>query len=83
MLSYLATHDVAGYVPGINNILLGGYTLPDGSQALSVMEKMERGKLAISALADFRQAKEEKNEDGMQRARQVWMKTCLISDMDI
>ena len=46
MLSYLATHDVAGYVPGINNILLGGYTLPDGSQALSVMEKMERGKLA-------------------------------------
>ena len=43
MLSYLATHDVAGYVPGINNILLGGYTLPDGSQALSVMEKIERG----------------------------------------
>ena len=71
MLSYLATHDVAGYVPGINNILLGGYTLPDGSQALSVMEKSGKRKLAISALADFRQAKEEKSEDGMQRARQV------------
>ena len=84
MLSYLATHDVAGYVPGINNILLGGYTLPDGSQALSVMEKMERGKLAISALDRFPSGK------GRKKMRTVcsvpvrcWMKTCLISDMDI
>lgn len=83
MLSYLATHDVAGYVPGINNILLGGYTLPDGSQALSVMEKMERGKLAISALADFRQAKEEKMRTVCSVPVRCWMKTCLISDMDI
>lgn len=83
MLSYLATHDVAGYVPGINNILLGGYTLPDGSQALSVMEKMERGKLAISALADFRQAKEEKMRKVCSVPVRCWMKTCLISDMDI
>lgn len=71
MLSYLATHDVAGYVPGINDLLLGGYTLPDGSKALSITEKIEKGKMAIKALPDFRQAKEEKNEAGMQRARQV------------
>ena len=44
---------------------------------------MERGKLAISALADFRQAKEEKNEEGMQRARQVLDENMPISDMDI
>lgn len=58
MLSYLATHDVAGYVPGINNILLGGYTLPDGSQALSVMEKMERGNwLSVPLPISVRQRK--------------------------
>ena len=32
MLSFLATHSTAGYVPGINNLLEGGYTLPDGTR---------------------------------------------------
>lgn len=58
MLSYLATHDVAGYVPGINNILLGGYTLPDGSQALSVMEKWkEENWLSVPLPISVRQRK--------------------------
>lgn len=39
MLSFLATHSTAGYVPGINNLLEGGYTLPDGSTALSADER--------------------------------------------
>ena len=62
MLSFLATHSTAGYVPGINNLLEGGYTLPDGSTALSADEKMVNGKKAITALADFRRAKEEGDE---------------------
>ena len=69
MLSFLATHSTAGYVPGINNLLEGGYTLPDGSTALSVDEKMVNGKKTITALADFRRAKEEGDEASMQIAR--------------
>ena len=58
-LSYLATHDMHGYVPGIRNLLEGGYTLPDGSVALSVEEKMQRGRKAIAALATYRMTKDE------------------------
>ena len=57
MLSFLATRDFNGYVPGVNDIIKGGYTLPDGSTAMSLDEKMERGRKAINALADYRQAK--------------------------
>lgn len=71
MLSYLATHDTDGYVPGINNILRGGYTLPDGSQALSVEEKMVCGKKAIAALGNFRKAKEAGDQHAMEAARSV------------
>lgn len=55
-LSILATHSTDGYVPGIRNILEGGYTLPDGRIALSAEEKMKRGRIAIDALADYRNA---------------------------
>ena len=55
-LSYLATHDWHGYVPGIRNLLEGGYTLPDGSEALSAEEMMRRGRVAIAALAQYRAA---------------------------
>lgn len=71
MLSFLATRDMDGYVPGINNLLLGGYTLPDGSQALSVIEKMERGKKAVNALADFRQAKQDGDKAGMEASQKI------------
>ncbi len=53
-LSYLATHDLQGYVPGIRNLLEGGYKLPDGSVALSAEEMMKRGRAAIAALAVYR-----------------------------
>lgn len=55
-LSYLATHDLQGYVPGIRNLLEGGYKLPDGSVALSAEEMMKRGRVAIDALAKYRAA---------------------------
>lgn len=56
-LSYLATHDFKGYVPGIRNLLEGGYQLPDGSVALSAEEMMKRGRAAIAALAVYRATK--------------------------
>ena len=53
VLSVLATHDINGYVPGINN-LLDGYTAPDGEVFPSAEEKMERGKRAIEAFGNYR-----------------------------
>ena len=61
-LSFMATNDFEGYVPGINNIL-NGYTTPDGKVEPSVEEKIERGKQAIAALAAYRKAKQEGAED--------------------
>ncbi len=55
-LSVMATNDPHGYVPGVND-LLGGYTRPDGTREPAADEKIERGKMAIQALADYRKAK--------------------------
>ena len=57
-LSFMATNDIHGYVPGINDIL-NGYTKPDGTRELSIDEKIQRGKQAINALAAYRKAKKE------------------------
>ena len=64
-LSFLATNDMNGYVPGIRDIL-DGYTKPDGTQEPSLEEKIERGRAAIAALAEYRKLNEElrvKNEE--------------------
>ena len=57
-LSFMATNDIHGFVPGIND-LLNGYTKPDGTREPSIDEKIERGKKAIVALADYRKARQE------------------------
>ena len=57
-LSFMATNDIHGYVPGVNDIL-NGYTTPDGRVEPSIDEKIERGKMAITALAEYRKAKAE------------------------
>ena len=53
VLSVLATHDINGYVPGINN-LLDGYTTPNGEVFPSAEEMMKRGKRAIEAFGNYR-----------------------------
>ena len=57
MLSILATHDIDGFVPGINDIL-NGYTDNDGNVVPSVAEKMQRGRAALDALAEYRVLKD-------------------------
>lgn len=57
-LSIMATDNLDGFVPGIND-LLNGYTAPDGRVELSVETKMEMGRKAVKALADYRRAKAE------------------------
>jgi cytochrome d ubiquinol oxidase subunit I len=55
-LSFLATNDIHGYVPGVRDVL-DGYTKDDGTKELSLDEKIVRGRAAINAIAGYRQAK--------------------------
>lgn len=57
MLSLLAERKADAFVPGINDLLRGGYTKADGTVALSAEEKIERGRRAITAFADYRAAR--------------------------
>lgn len=83
MLSYLATHDVAGYVPGINDLLLGGYTLPDGSKALSVTEKIEKGKWPLRLFPISVRQRKKRMRLACSVLVRCWTKICLTSDTDI
>ena len=56
-LSFMATRDFHGYVPGVNDIIKGGYTNTKGEVEPSIDEKRERGAKAIAALASYRQLK--------------------------
>ncbi|MCR5003584.1 MAG: cytochrome ubiquinol oxidase subunit I [Bacteroidales bacterium] len=69
MLSILATHDLDGYVPGINDIIRG-YTDNDGNVIPSVEKKMEMGRTALDALATYRELRET-NPDSAAVARAI------------
>ena len=69
MLSILATHDINGYVPGINDIL-EGYTDSEGNKVLSADEKKERGDIALAAFKAYRENKDSDPEAAAQ-ARKV------------
>lgn len=71
MLSFLAGRDVKAFVPGINNLLEGGYLLEDGTVALSAEEKIEKGKKAIGAFSAYRTAKSEGDAQAAETAAKV------------
>jgi cytochrome d ubiquinol oxidase subunit I len=61
LLSMMGYHDVNAFVPGVEDILNGNYkpefqNIPpaETEKALPVSEKIERGKLAISAFGDYK-----------------------------
>lgn len=54
-LSFLATRDINGYVPGINDIMRGGYMLENNTREISMSEKIRRGQMAILALKEYRE----------------------------
>ncbi len=68
MLSFLATRDWNGYVPGINNLLYDGYYSTEGEKIPAVTERIERGVLAREAHRSFLAA--EKNGDTREMAVQ-------------
>lgn len=53
-LSILATHSLDGYVPGINDILNGGWTNKQGELQRGADERIAEGKRALQAFADYR-----------------------------
>ena len=71
MLSFLATRTADGYVPGMEDILQGGYLMHDGDTALSAEEKMARGRMAVNALAQYRAAAQDGNSMEADSARSV------------
>ncbi|MDR3218833.1 MAG: cytochrome ubiquinol oxidase subunit I [Dysgonamonadaceae bacterium] len=69
MLSFLANRDANSFVPGINDLVKGGYSTPEGP-ALSIEQKIEKGKIARSALAEYSVAKKANDADRAADARQ-------------
>jgi len=57
VLSILATHDIDGIVPGINDIL-NGCTDNEGHSILSAQEKMEKGDIALNAFQEYRRLRD-------------------------
>ena len=56
-LSWLAKRDLNAFVPGVNDIVDGN----DEYGILSTETRMEKGKIAINALAEYKKAKEDGN----------------------
>jgi cytochrome d ubiquinol oxidase subunit I len=69
LLSFFAARDIDAFVPGVANLLEGGYATADGSIALSANEKIARGKVAVQALATYREAKKNNDAAGLAEAR--------------
>lgn len=74
-LSLLANRESGSFVPGIKDIINGGYTYKDkdGNEqvALSFAERVKSGKLAINALKVYNQAKNAGNDSIRSVAREV------------
>jgi cytochrome d ubiquinol oxidase subunit I len=72
LLSFLAERDINAFVPGIKDLVDGAYPTANGP-ALSVREKMNRGKIAIHALHDYKQAKAVGDEAKARQNEQLLM----------
>ena len=74
LLSWLGYHDTEAFVPGVNDVLRGGYQYdtPDGETVVepSVEEKIGMGRAAIEALRDFTDYRMQGDTAGMEEARE-------------
>lgn len=75
LLSWLATRDAHGYVPGIRDIIEGGYPVKniydETETAPSAEQRIANGTQAIEALAAFRQAQKAGDRKEMERNQQI------------
>lgn len=70
-LSFLSYFNTDSYIPGIKDIIEGGYTMQNGEKALSFAEKQARGKIAIQAFADYKTATKAGQTDAASQYRQI------------
>ncbi len=71
LLALLAKRDINGYVPGIDDLLYGDKEYPEEFEKagyIPVTEKLQRGKLALQALKEYKEAKKIGDEAGAQTA---------------
>ncbi|NDV67582.1 cytochrome ubiquinol oxidase subunit I [Dysgonomonas sp. 25] len=68
-LSWMSFGDSKSYVPGITNLIEGGYKNPKGKTELSFFEKQAMGKTAKDALKKFEDAKKAGNTVLMEQYR--------------
>lgn len=73
-LSLLAYNSFDAYIPGIKDIIAGGYVQPNGAKALSFAEKKQRGEMAITALREFKEAEKAKNQAEMDKQKDILLK---------
>lgn len=59
LLSLMGYRDINAFVPGVKDIVEGGYPVKEGATPLSFEEKKARGLKAIEALANYQTAKKE------------------------
>lgn len=73
MLSWLGYRDADAFVPGINDMIRGGYSYTDkeGNEVIepSAEEKIRMGRVAIAALKTYTDCREAGDEAGMEAAR--------------
>ncbi len=77
LLSLLATRDINGYVPGINDLLYGDKEHPDLFKANgyeTVQDKLVKGKIALQALKEYQEAKRLHDDAAAQTALQAFRK---------
>jgi cytochrome bd ubiquinol oxidase subunit I len=69
LLSFLGYGDTEAFVPGVNDIINGGYEFNDqnGTKqlAISAQEKIEKGKASIASLREYKKAKENNDQAAM------------------
>lgn len=68
-LAYLGYHDLDAFVPGIKDIIEGGYVNEKGEKALSFAEKQAKGKVAREALLAYQTAVKDKNNADIKKYR--------------
>jgi len=76
LLSFLGYRDFNAFVPGVKNLVEGGYPMTDENgetrTAISAKEKIEKGKLSINALAEYKKAKENGNDTIQEQSLKVF-----------
>lgn len=67
MLSLLGTRNINGFVAGIDDLVFGN----EKHGIESVESKMKKGKLAVQALADYKEAKKAGNKEAMAKSAKI------------